>query len=254
MEQSTTGKVVENSTVDNSNTVEPITAPAEKSTEVVNTTNNNDNNELKTNNVGEDSEGQELAKFAKGQGINNIEELTERERSLLKMARDNKSALDKSRQSSKKLDESSDSLSKIGDDSTDVQKLSAKIANIEFKEKKEAFFSNKDKNIEPEMAKIVEEKQKQFGDDYARALLGDLDTLYQLAISSKNNTSKIVEQAKQEERETMNKNLSAGASDAHAIDSKPSAKINVTKDWIINSYDSSNPEHRALVEAVFQNK
>ena len=256
MSESTTGEVVDESVaVSNSSTTEPTTNPAEQtvkddsSTTTVETTTSTEASAGQNNQA--DDENAALAKFAKGQGINDLSELSERELSLLKMARDNKSAFDKSKQSQPKLDESSTELSQLGDDATDVQKLAAKVANMEFASKKAKFFEGKDATLEPVMAQIVADKRKEFGDDYARALLSDMPTLYALAASQKPvDTSAAVEQARKEERTSMNQTLSAGASDAHATASKPATPIKVTSEWIRNEYDPKNPEHRALVDAA----
>lgn len=256
MSESTTGKVEEQSVaVSNSSTTETTTNPAEQTVQDESTqTSTSQATEAsagQNNQAGEDEA--DLAKFAKGQGINDLSELSERERSLLKMARDNKSALDKTKQNQPKLEESSTSLATLGDEATEVQKLAAKVADMEFTTKKNKFFEGKDASLEPVMAQVLAEKREQYGDDYARALLADMPTLYGLAQLQKPvDTSAAVEAARQEERTSMNQTLAAGASDAHATNSKPAAPIKVTAEWIRNEYDSSNPEHRALVDAAMQ--
>ena len=255
MEQSTTGQAVDQSVaVSNSSTTETTTNPAEQS--VQDGAQNQapqaiDTSAGQNNQAGDDDA--DLAKFAKGQGINDLSELTDRERSLLKMARDNKSALDRTKQNQPKLDETSNALSTLGDDATDVQKLTAKVANMEFAQTKTKFFEGKDASLEPVMAQIVAEKRQQYGDDYARMLLTDLPTLYGLAAAQKPaDTSAAVEAARQEERNSMNQSLAAGAPAAHATNSAPTAPIKITDEWIENEYDSTNPEHRALLDAALK--
>lgn len=256
MSESTTGEVVDESVaVSNSSTTEPTTNPAEQTVKDESSTTTVSTSESTETSAGQNNQADEetaaLARFAKGQGINDLSELSERELSLLKMARDNKSAYDKTKQNQPKLDESSAELSQLGDDATDVQKLAAKVANMEFSAKKAKFLEGKDTSLEPVMAQIVADKRKEFGDDYARSLLNDLPTLYALAASQKPvDTSAAVEQARKEERTSMNQTLSAGSSDAHATNSKPATPIKVTSEWIRNEYDPSNPEHRALVDAA----
>jgi hypothetical protein len=144
-------------------------------------------------------------------------------------------------------------LTALGDDATDVQKLAAKVANMEFAGKKSTFLQGKDATLEPVMAQIVADKRKEFGDDYARALLQDLPTLYGLAqLSKPTDTSAAVEAARQEERNSMNQSLTASAGGANATNSKPATPIKVTSDWIRNEYNPSNPEHRALVDAAMK--
>lgn len=259
MSEPTTGQVVDESVaVSNSSTTEPTTNPADSQVTETSTqgeqapsTEAPSSASAEQNQSTEGDENVALAKFAKGQGINDLSELSERELSLLKMARDNKSAFDKSKQNQPKLDESSTELSQLGDDATDVQKLAAKVANMEFSTKKAKFLEGKDTSLEPVMAQIVADKRKEFGDDYARSLLNDLPTLYALAASQKPvDTSAAAEQARREERTSMNQTLSAGSSDAHATNSKPATPIKVTSEWIRNEYDPKNPEHRALVDAA----
>lgn len=259
MPEPTTGNEVDTSVaVTNSSTTEPTVTPADSTatTETTSSTGSPASTEsATTDTTGAEDENAALSKFAKGQGINDLSELSERELSLLKMARDNKSAFDKTKQNQPKLEETSTSLATPGDEATDVQKLSAKVANMEFKEKKATFMQGKDAALEPVMAQIVADKRAEFGDDYARALLADLPTLYSLAASSKPvDTTAAVEAARQEERTSMNQSLTAGAGGANATDSKPQTPVKVTSEWIRNEYDPSNPEHRALVDAAMNKK
>lgn len=257
MPEPTTGNEVDTSVADNSSTTETTVTPADS--QATTETNTEQNTQVeqpastesapKTNTA--DDENAALAKFAKGQGINDLSELSEREISLLKMARDNKSALDKTKQSQPKLEETSNGLATLGDEATDVQKLAAKVANIEFKENKAKFLEGKDASLEPVMAQIVADARVELGDDAARSLLGNLPFLYSLAEGRKPaDTSAAVEEARREERSSMNQSLSAGASDAHATNSKPATPIKVTSEWIRNEYDPKNPEHVALVDAM----
>lgn len=260
MPEPTTGNEVDTSVADNSSTTETTVTPADSQATTENNTEQNTQVEQpastesapKTNTA--DDENAALAKFAKGQGINDLSELSEREISLLKMARDNKSAYDKTKQSQPKLEETSTGLVKLGDDATDVQRLAAKVADMEFSSKKQKFFEGKDVTLEPVMAQIVADKRKEFGDDYARSLLNDLPTLYGLAQLNKApaDTSAAVEAARREERDSINKTLAAGTSDAHATNSKPATPIKVTSEWIRNEYNPNDPEHRALVDAAMK--
>lgn len=258
MPEPTTGNEAETLVADNSSTTNPAVTPADsQATTETNTAPEGVTVEQpastesapKTNTA--DDENAALAKFAKGQGINDLSELSEREISLLKMARDNKSALDKTKQSQPKLEETSTGLSTLGDEATDVQKLAAKVANIEFKENKAKFLEGKDAALEPVMAQIVADARTELGDDAARSLIGNLPFLYSLAEGRKPaDTSAAVEEARREERSSMNQSLSAGASDAHATNSKPATPIKVTSEWIRNEYNPNNPEHVALVDAA----
>lgn len=254
MPEPTTGNEAETLVADNSSTTNPAVTPADsQATTEAGGSNTPEpastESAPKTNTA--DDENAALAKFAKGQGINDLSELSEREISLLKMARDNKSALDKTKQSQPKLEETSTGLATLGDEATDVQKLAAKVANIEFKENKAKFLEGKDATLEPVMAQIVADARTELGDDAARSLIGNLPFLYSLAEGRKPaDTSAAVEEARREERSSMNQSLSAGASDAHATNSKPATPIKVTSEWIRNEYNPNNPEHVALVDAM----
>ena len=255
MPETTTEQVVDTSVADNSSTTEPTntSADSQATTETggSNTPEPASTQTAEQNKSTESDENAALAKFAKGQGINDLSELSEREISLLKMARDNKSALDKTKQSQPKLEETSTGLATLGDEATDVQKLAAKIANIEFKENKAKFLEGKDASLEPVMAQIVADARTELGDDAARSLIGNLPFLYSLAEGRKPaDTSAAIEEARREERSSMNQSLSAGASDAHATNSKPATPIKVTSEWIRNEYNPNNPEHVALVDAM----
>lgn len=253
MNEPTTGQVVEPIVADNSSTTIPTTIPADSQvTEVASATGEATSNASAENKSTEADDGAALAKFAKGQGINDLSELSERELSLLKMARDNKSAFDKSKQTQPKLDESSKELSKLGDDASEVEKLAAKVQAMDYSNTKKSFFEGKDVSIEPVMAQIVAKIRDSGDENYARKLVNDLPMLYELATIGRGttDTSAAIEAAKQEERNSMNKSLSAGASDAHATNSKPATPIKITSDWIRNEYDPKNPEHRALVDAA----
>ena len=254
MPEPTTEQVVDTSVADNSSTTEPTTQSADSQATTETGGSNtpepaSTESAPKTNTA--DDENAALAKFAKGQGINDLSELSEREISLLKMARDNKSALDKTKQSQPKLEETSTGLATLGDEATDVQRLAAKVANIEFKENKAKFLEGKDASLEPVMAQIVADARTELGDDAARSLIGNLSFLYSLAEGRKPaDTSAAVEEARREERNSMNQSLSAGASDAHATNSKPATPIKVTSEWIRNEYNPNNPEHVVLVDAI----
>ena len=252
MNEPTTGQVVDTSVADNSSTTEPTTNPADsKVTESTSNTSEPTSNASAETNKTEDEDNVALAKFAKGQGVNDLSELSERELSFLKMARDNKSAFDKTKKAQPKLEETSTQLATLGDEATDIQKLAAKVANMEFSANKTEFLKGKDVTLEPVMAQLVAEARTELGDDAARGLINNLPYLYKLAQGrSPIDTSAAIETAKQEERNSMNKTLTAGASDAHAISSKPQTPVKVTADWIRNEYNPNNPEHRALVDAL----
>jgi hypothetical protein len=103
MSETTTEQVVDTSVADNSSTTNTTnqSADSQASTEMGATTQPVSTAPAEQNQSTDEDTA--LASFAKGQGINDLSELSDRERSLLKMARDNKSAFDKTKQSQPKL-------------------------------------------------------------------------------------------------------------------------------------------------------
>lgn len=195
-----------------------------------------------------------LAKFAKSQGIEDMSGLSEREVKLLKIASDNQKAYRHANQS--KIEDVSKELGSPSDDATDVQKLAAKVQAFEYKSKTDSFWSQEGKNreLEASMVQILKDKQEQFGKDYAYSLSQDLDTLYAMAQlqNGTGNPTVAKEEGRREERVSINKSLSAGAPQAHAINTQPQSPAQVTPEWIMNEYNPSNPEHRKLVDAIIQ--
>lgn len=264
MNETTTGQVVDTSVADNSSTTDTTTNPADSQVngnEAGNSSQATSTASAEQNQSTEADDNAALANFAKGQGITDLSELSDREISLLKMARDNKSALDRTKQNQPKLDETSKNLATLGDDATDVQKLTAKVASMEFASTKNDFFNGKDATLEPIMAQIVADKRQEFtdkfgeeaGKNYARQLLSDLPTLYGLAqLQKPADTSAAAQAAREEERSSMNQSLTASGADAHAVNSAPVSPVKVTDEWIENEYDSNNPEHRKLLDAALK--
>lgn len=252
MEQSTTGQAVNQSVADNSSTTETTTNPAEQSIKELGQEPQISAQDSSAKNNTTEQDAEALKQFAKGQGISDVSELSERELSLLKIARDAKSAFDKSRQHQPKLDESSKELAALGDEATDMQKLTAKVQAMEFSENKKTFFKDHDATVEPAMAQIVADIRDSGDSDYARKLINNLPLLYSLASVGRggNDTAAAIETARQEERISMNKTLAAGSLDAHATNSAQKAPVKVTNEWIEKEYDPSNQEHRALVDAL----
>ena len=196
-----------------------------------------------------------LAKFAKSQGID-FANATDNEKRLLKIASDNQKAYRQSNQP--KMEDVSRELGQPGEDATEVQKLAAKVQGFEYQTKTDAFWgqSGKDRNLEGTMVNLLKNKAEQFGKEYAYALSQDLDTLYAMAQleSGTGNPSVAKEEGRREERESINKSISASAPQAHATTGTPAAAPKVTMEWIHNEYDSRNPEHRKLVDAFYQGK
>lgn len=192
-----------------------------------------------------------LVKFMKSQGLD-PETATENELRLAKIARDNQKAL-RSSTNKKKLSESAASV-----DGTitreEMDAFQQEFRQYQSVKKAEAFFSEegRDDSLAPVMSEILEEKKSEHGAAYARVLSADLPLLYDLAQIRKNGPSKVQvdpEAIRREERESINKQISASAPAQHATqntlgDSKPQ----LTPEWFANVYQPGNPEHRKLVD------
>lgn len=195
-----------------------------------------------------------LAKFAKSQGID-LDSATENEKRLLKIASDNQKAY---RSNQPKMTDVSKELGKPAEDASEVDKLTARVQQFEYQAKTDTFWNQpgKDKNMEATMVDVLKSKAEQFGKEYAYSLSQDLDTLYAMAQleSGNGNSSVTAEAARREERESINKSISAGAPQAHATSSAPTTTPKITQEWINTEYNSRNPEHVKLVDAFYQGR
>lgn len=178
-----------------------------------------------------------LAKFAKSQGFD-PEQLNEDTIRALKIAHDNQKAFRSRSQES--ITDATKGLA--GKD------IEARLAELEHERVTDRFFSEgRDRSLEPKMVQILNEKREQFGDTYAYNLSRDLDALYALAGGVEASTVD-VEAIRREERESINKRMSASAPDQHAThNSMQTTQIKVTPEWLQTEYDVSNPEHQKLV-------
>lgn len=195
---------------------------------------------------GESTTDDGLAKFAASQGFD-YENATDDVKRALKIAHDNQKAF-RSKDSGKSI---TDATKELGGTDTD-----ARVAQLEYERTTDRFWSaeGRDKSLEPEMVRILNEKAEQYGKDYAFNLSRDLDTLYgmaQLKAGAKPGANVDVEAIRREERESINRQMSASAPSAHATQGGQSAAPVVTEAWIQNEYDSRNPEHRKLVDEFF---
>lgn len=200
-------------------------------------------------NGGDSTTDDGLAKFAKSQGINDTTQLDDTAQRLLKIAYDNQKAFRNSRNDGKTLE---DTVGELGDGS-----LQAKVEQLEYERKMDKFFSpdsGRDRSLEDSMVQIVQEKAKQFGNDYAYALSQDLPTLYGLAaMNTQGNQPQVdVEAIRREERESIRRQSAASDPSAHASTGHSSqGQTQVTEEWLENEYNPRDPAHRKLVEAAF---
>lgn len=182
-----------------------------------------------------------LAKFAKSQGVDDVSTLSEDALRFLKIAHDNQKAF-REKGSSQSI---TDSTKPQADADT-----SARLAHLEYERETDKFFQDKDRSLEVKMIQVLNEKREKYGDAYAFQLSRDLDSLYALAGGS-TQAPVDAEAIRREERESINRQMSAGAPDAHATVGGDAPETKVNEAWIQNEYDPRNPEHRKLVDAYY---
>jgi len=196
-----------------------------------------------------DDEG--LTNFAKSQGIESLEDLSDREKRLLKIARDNQKSYRQEKTS--KITDVHEKLNTVDDNGDDTTKFKQEFNQFRYEQKTSKFWSdeNKNKNLEPEMVKILNEKAEQFGQEYAKNLSNDLEALYNIALAQQS-ISGNEDEIRKEERDSINRKLNASATGSHASTSQAATgPVKIDSDWIRNEYNSKNPEHRALVDAYY---
>ena len=184
-----------------------------------------------------------LAKFAKSQGVEDVSQLSDRELQFLKIAHDNQKAFrEKGSQAS-----IADATKNLG--GTDVE---SRLAQLESEKAIDKFFSkNRDRSLETKMVEILNEKKEQYGKEYAMNLSRDLDALYGLAQVRAGASSVDAEAIRREERESINRQMSATAPTSHATQGQRQTGGQIDENWIRTEYDPRNPEHRVLVDQFY---
>jgi hypothetical protein len=206
-----------------------------------------------------------LANFAKSQGIEDLSQLNEREQKLLKIAHDNvKAYREKSKTNNAKVTDVTEGL---GDGS-----IESEVAQLKYERTTDKFWSQTgedgsvkyDKSLEPVMVDLLKQKIEELtptlgeaeAKKYAFNLSRDLGTLYVMA-QNQNGAFKPqidAEAIRREERESINKKLSAGAPNTHATQGGNTPAPKITSEWIRNEYDPRNPEHVKLVDEFYGKK
>ena len=184
-----------------------------------------------------------LAKFAKSQGVEDVSQLSDRELQFLKIAHDNQKAFrEKGSQAS-----IADATKNLG--GTDIE---SRLAQLESEKLTDKFFSeNRDRSLETKMVEILNEKKEQYGKEYAMNLSRDLDALYGLAQVRAGASSVDAEAIRREERESINRQMSATAPTSHATQGQRQTGGQIDENWIRTEYDPRNPEHRVLVDQFY---
>lgn len=195
-------------------------------------------------------EDEALAKFAKSQGIDDLSELSKRERSLLKAAHDNRVAA-RSKKPSREMEKEVQEAYTSSDDSDTIRRLN----QLEAKQKLSDFFTENPeaKDYEKEMAEVLQEERTQFGDDAARSLAGNLPRLVREAKfrAGVYDSDAARESGRRDEREALRKRQEASADAPHASSSLANSTSKVTREWVETEYNPDNAEHvKMLDEAI----
>lgn len=215
----------------------------------------------------ETSGGQDdsLAKFAKGQGIDSLDDMSERELKLLKIARDNQTAYRKTNDK-KLIEQINEIVTTPGAQETEDEEFKREFKQYKYEKQVDNFWKDdkKDSKLEPVMARILSDKQAELtlliGEKEAKAycynLSRDLNTLYiQAQIESGTYDPEVAKQeARQEERDSIKRKIAAAPDGAHASQNTTAVQPKVTLDWIRNEYNSKNPDHVKLVNAFYENR
>lgn len=165
---------------------------------------------------------EKLLSFAKGQGIEDVSELSERELKLLKVARDNQAEFQRNRQKATELEKN---LSQASDDIAEdiaIQtgqdpELIKRLQRIEVRDQVRDFWdSNPDaKQYEAQMIEIVQAKPH---------LAGDLESLYATALVKSGSLDAVKSQGKREALESLAQKQQATAPIGNATNSGTAPK------------------------------
>lgn len=169
-------------------------------------------------------EDDKLAKFAKGQGIDNLAELSEREKKLLKVAYDNNAEYQRNRQRASELEKSASDAAdqeiatyeeQSGETLSETDKMVRKLV---VRDNVRTFFENKPEAKPFEKAMIEELQKKPY-------LKDDLDTLYAVAVVNSGGVDSVKSQAKQETLQSLaQKQQAAVPTGAATTSGTPKAK------------------------------
>ncbi len=204
-----------------------------------------------------------LAKFAKGQGYTDedVANMSEREKKTLLSLKKN---VDQFRNPDKKLtDQVVETVDAPVQGESEDDSFKREFRAYKYEKQVDDFWKdgNKDRSLEPAMAKILNDKVAELtpvlgeaeARKYAFNLSRDLNTLYvqaQIATGGVT-TGATIEAVRQEERDSIKRQIAAAPEAAHAVQSAPQSQPKVTLDWIRTEYNSKNPEHVKLVNEFY---
>lgn len=264
MNDSTTGAGDGNTGEQSGSLPEPNTGkPAEQQGDAASGGNTQDGADQGGDNSQEQSKPSDddgLAQFAKGQGIDNLDDLTDRERKLLKVAQDNQKEFHKKRQdeaetlrkSVAELHDPAKAAEGVDDPAAKERlELRAEMNQLkQYQRVNEFWRQNPDaKDYEADMNRLVLEEKEKYGLDSAIYLSKNLDRLYKLAKADRQDPDSLREAGRREERQELRRKQegSADSGSASVQSSRSNGKVDAS--WIENTYDPSNAEHRKMLDA-----
>lgn len=229
------------------------TISGEQSQEAVSTT------PAETNPSGDVETDDGLAKFAKGQGYTDedIAGMSEREKKTLLSL---KKSADAHRNPDKKLTDANDLVDAPKQGATEDDEFKREFRQYKYERQVDSFWAGdggRDRALEPVMAEILNEKVAELtpilGEQAARQhafnLSRDLGTLYSMAQikSGTFDPNAAKEEGRREERDSIRQQSSASAPQAHAVTPGTPSTPKVDREWLTNTYDPTNEEHKTLL-------
>lgn len=187
---------------------------------------------------------EKLAKFAKSQGIEDLSEATDREKSLLKVAYDNRVAA----RSKKPQGEVKDAVEKLySGDANRLNRLEARLATQDFFSRTEGA-----REFEPEMIKLILQEQETYGEDAAKHLASNLPRLLQLAKleAGAYDSDAARESGRRDEREKLRKRQEGSANGGNASSSINNSKSKLTRESIDAMSEDEYAERREEIDAA----
>lgn len=166
-----------------------------------------------------DSDADGLAKFAKSQGIEDYENLSDREKRLLKVAHDNQKAFhQKSQEKSDELRGAVDDVH-TQDEESDEDPVLTELAQVRANQRVTDFYLRNPEAVEydKDMSAIVKAEADKNGVQAARYLASNLDNLLILAKAKRGDAAEMAREAgRKEERESIRKKQAASADSGQA--------------------------------------
>jgi hypothetical protein len=203
-----------------------------------------------------------LVRFAKSQGIDDLSALSDREKQLLKVAHDNvKEYRNKPKDDGEALRRAAQDAHSVSDEELedeDPAVAEAKLARAEMAQLRaenrvnDFYKKNPDAvDYQDDMRDILVRTIETDGKEAARYLTSDMSRLLALAKYERGDTGDAArEQGRRAEREELRRRQEAGAGTARAASQSTRQSVKIDKNWVANTYDPTNQEHIALLDAA----